>query len=42
MYIVQSGVIDLVIGDKVSETIRVNEALGLVSMIADQSRAPSA
>ena len=33
MYIVQSGVIDMVIGDTVIETIGANEALGFMSMI---------
>ena len=37
MYIVQSGTIDMVIGDKVIETIGPNEALGFMSMIDDQS-----
>jgi len=33
MYIVQSGVIDMVIGETVIETIGANEALGFMSMI---------
>ncbi len=35
-YIVQSGVIDMMIGDKVIETIGANEALGFMSMIDDK------
>jgi CRP-like cAMP-binding protein len=42
MYIVQSGVIDMVIGDRVIETIGANEALGFMSMIDDQPRSSSA
>ena len=42
MYIVQSGVIDMVIGDKVIETIGANEALGFMSMIDEQPRSSSA
>jgi CRP-like cAMP-binding protein len=42
MYIVQSGVIDMVIGDKVIETIGANEALGFMSMIDDKPRSSTA
>src|SRR3979409_931298 len=33
MYIVQSGVIEMVIGDKVVETCGENEAIGFMSMV---------
>jgi CRP/FNR family cyclic AMP-dependent transcriptional regulator len=42
MYIVQSGVIDMMIGDKVIETIGQNEALGFMSMIDDLPRSSTA
>ena len=42
MYILQSGVIDMVIGDKVIETIGANEALGFMSMIDDLPRSSTA
>jgi CRP-like cAMP-binding protein len=42
MYIVQSGIIDMMIGDKVIETIGPNEALGFMSMIDDQPRSSTA
>jgi len=42
MYIVQSGMIDMMIGDKVIETIGPNEALGFMSMIDDQPRSSTA
>jgi CRP/FNR family transcriptional regulator, cyclic AMP receptor protein len=42
MYIVQSGVIDMVIGDTVIETIGANEALGFMSMLDDQPRSSTA
>ena len=42
MYIVQSGSIDMVIGDKVIETIGANEALGFMSMIDDNPRSSTA
>ncbi len=42
MYIVQSGLIDMVIGDKVIETIGANEALGFMSMIDDLPRSSTA
>ena len=38
MFIVQSGVIDMRIGDTVIETIGANEALGFMSMIDEQPR----
>ncbi len=42
MYIVQAGIIDMVIGDTVVETIGTNEALGFMSMIDDQPRSSTA
>ncbi len=42
MYIVQSGTIDMMIGDKVIETVGPNEALGFMSMIDDQARSSTA
>jgi CRP-like cAMP-binding protein len=42
MYIVQSGIIDMMIADKVIETIGPNEALGFMSMIDDQPRSSTA
>ena len=42
MFIVQSGVIDMMIGDTVIETIGANEALGFMSMIDDQPRSSTA
>ncbi len=42
MYIVQSGTIDMVIGDKVVESIGPNEVLGFMSMIDDQPRSSTA
>lgn len=42
MYIVQSGTIDMMIGDKVIETVGPNEALGFMSMIDDQPRSSTA
>jgi CRP-like cAMP-binding protein len=42
MYIVQSGVIDMMIGDKVVETIGANEALGFMSMVDDNVRSSTA
>ena len=42
MYIVQSGTIDMVIGDTVVETIGANEALGFMSMIDDLPRSSTA
>jgi CRP-like cAMP-binding protein len=42
MYIVQSGVIDMMIGDKVIETVGLNEAIGFMSMIDDQPRSSTA
>ena len=42
MYIVQSGVIDMVIGDTVVETIGINEALGFMSMIDEMPRSSTA
>src|SRR5450432_2485654 len=42
MYIVQSGSIDMLIGDKVIETIGANEALGFMSMIDERPRSSTA
>jgi CRP-like cAMP-binding protein len=42
MYIVQSGVIDMMIGDTVVETIGANEALGFMSMVDDNPRSSTA
>jgi CRP-like cAMP-binding protein len=42
MYIVQSGIIDMMIGDTVIETIGPNEALGFMSMIDTQTRSSTA
>ena len=42
MYLVQSGVIDMVIGDTVIETIGANEALGFMSMIDEMPRSSTA
>ncbi len=42
MYIVQSGTIDMMIGDKVIESIGANEALGFMSMIDDNPRSSTA
>jgi CRP-like cAMP-binding protein len=42
MFIVQSGVIDMKIGDTVVETIGANEALGFMSMIDDKPRSSTA
>jgi CRP-like cAMP-binding protein len=42
MYIVQSGTIDMMIGDTVIETIGANEALGFMSMIDDKPRSSTA
>jgi CRP-like cAMP-binding protein len=42
MYIVQSGVIEMVIGDKVIETIGPNEVLGYMSMIDEAPRSSTA
>ncbi len=42
MYIVQSGEIDMMIGDKVIETLGPNQALGFMSMIDDEPRSSTA
>jgi CRP/FNR family transcriptional regulator, cyclic AMP receptor protein len=42
MYIVQSGTIEIVIGDRVVETIGANEALGFMSMIDEAPRTSTA
>jgi CRP-like cAMP-binding protein len=42
MYIVQSGTIYMMIGERVIETIGANEALGFMSMIDDLPRSSTA
>lgn len=42
MYIVQSGTIDMVIGEKVIETVGPNEAIGFMSMIDGAPRSSTA
>jgi CRP/FNR family cyclic AMP-dependent transcriptional regulator len=42
MYIVQSGIIEMTIHDKVIEVLGPNEALGFMSMIDDQPRSSTA
>jgi Cyclic nucleotide-binding domain len=42
MYIVQSGIIEMVIGDKVVETCGANEAIGFMSMIDGAQRSSTA
>ena len=42
MYIVLSGTIEMMIGDKVIETIGANQALGFMSMIDAQPRSSTA
>jgi CRP/FNR family transcriptional regulator, cyclic AMP receptor protein len=42
MYIVQSGVIEMVLGDKVIEVCGPNEAIGFMSMIDDAPRSSTA
>jgi CRP/FNR family transcriptional regulator, cyclic AMP receptor protein len=42
MYIVQSGIIEMVIGEKVIETVGANEAIGFMSMIDTQPRSSTA
>lgn len=42
MFIVQSGVIEMVIGDTVIETVRPNEAIGFMSMVDSAPRSSSA
>jgi CRP/FNR family cyclic AMP-dependent transcriptional regulator len=42
MYILQSGVIDMMIGDKVIETVGANQAIGFMSMIDEQPRSSTA
>lgn len=42
MYIVQSGSIEILIGDKVVETLGTNEALGFMTMIDKQPRSSTA
>jgi len=42
MYIVQSGVIEMMIGNRVIEVVGPNEAIGFMSMIDDQPRSSTA
>jgi CRP/FNR family transcriptional regulator, cyclic AMP receptor protein len=42
MYVVQSGVVEMVIGDKVIETCGENEAIGFMSMIDGAPRSSTA
>jgi CRP-like cAMP-binding protein len=42
MYIVQSGLIEMVIGDKVIEICGPNEAIGFMSMVDDAPRSSTA
>jgi CRP/FNR family transcriptional regulator, cyclic AMP receptor protein len=42
MYIVQSGVIEMMIGDKVIEVVGQNEAIGFMSMIDSAPRSSTA
>jgi CRP/FNR family transcriptional regulator, cyclic AMP receptor protein len=42
MYVVQSGVIEMVIGDRVIETCGANEAIGFMSVIDDAPRSSTA
>ena len=42
MYIVQSGTIEMVVGDRVVEVVGPNEALGFMSMIDEQPRTSTA
>lgn len=42
MYIVQSGSIEMMIGERVIETVGANEAIGFMSMIDDQPRSSTA
>ena len=42
MYIVQSGVLEMAIGDKVIETVGANEAIGFMSMVDGSPRSSTA
>jgi CRP/FNR family transcriptional regulator, cyclic AMP receptor protein len=42
MYVVQSGVIEMVIGDKVIETVQPNELIGFMSMVDGAPRSSTA
>jgi CRP-like cAMP-binding protein len=42
MYVVQSGVIEMVIGDTVIEVCSANEAIGFMSMVDDAPRSSTA
>ncbi len=42
MYVVQSGVIDMVIGDRIIETVGANETIGFMSMIDGAARSSTA
>jgi CRP/FNR family transcriptional regulator, cyclic AMP receptor protein len=42
MYVVQSGVVEIVIGDRVMEVCGANEAIGFISMIDGAARSSTA
>jgi CRP/FNR family cyclic AMP-dependent transcriptional regulator len=42
MYVVQSGVIEMTIGEKIIEVVGPNEAIGFMSMIDDHPRSSTA
>lgn len=42
MYVVQSGVVEMVIGDKIVEVCEANEAIGFMSMIDNAPRSSTA
>ena len=42
MYVVQSGVVEMVLGDKVVETCGPNEAIGFMSMVDEAPRSSTA
>ncbi len=42
MYVVQSGVIEMVIGDKIVEVCGANEAIGFMSVVDDAQRSSTA
>jgi CRP/FNR family transcriptional regulator, cyclic AMP receptor protein len=42
MYIVQSGMLEMTIGDKVIETVGANEAIGFMSMVDGSPRSSTA
>ena len=42
MYVVQSGVVEMIIGDKIVEVCEANEAIGFMSMIDNAPRSSTA